>query len=298
MRKQCKLLTVNRSQLYYACKQNNENDITIMNELRKIYVKRPFYGYRRMHAVLENQGYSISRKKVQRLMGLAELKAVHPKKKTTTRNPAHKTYPYLLKNVTIDKPNIAWEVDITYIKVKTGFVYLVGIIDVFSRKIMGWNVSAFLETKSCLDAYDKAVKLAKPIILNSDQGCQFTSEAWTSKMAADGIKISMDGRGRWADNIHIERFWRSIKYEAVFLQSFDSVKEACTAIAQYIEFYNQQRPHQALGYRTPDSIYQQYTRKNEREAKKQSNSKKECLLVSTITDKQFEDSQIQATFWS
>jgi len=252
VRKQCSLLAVTRSRVYYSCKRIDDNAVTIMNEMREIYEKHPFYGYRRMHVVLNQKGYIINRKRVQRLMNIAGIQAIYPKKKTTKRNKSHKIYPYLLRDIKIDRPNAVWGVDITYIRMKFGFVYLVALIDVFSRKIMGWSLSIFLETQPCLDAYIQALELAKPEILNSDQGCQFTSDAWISKLAGDGIKISMDGKGRWADNVYIERFWRSLKYESVFLQSFETVAQSRKVIEQYIRFYNQERPHQALGYKTPD----------------------------------------------
>ena len=226
-------------------------------------------------------------------MKLAGIQAIYQKKKTTIRNAAHKVYPYLLRDMKIDRPNVAWGVDITYIRVKSGFVYLVGIIDIFSRRIMGWSISIFLETQSCLDAYDKALALAKPDILNSDQGCQFTSEAWTSKLAADGIKASMDGKGRWADNVYIERFWRSLKYESVYLQNFETVAQARVAIAQYIEFYNQERPHQVLEYKTPDAVYQKHVGKHEIE---EINTEKKSQ--SPFIGEKIKNSQIQATFWS
>jgi len=293
VRKQCLMLDVSRSQIYYSSKQVNEDEVAIMNEMRDIYEKHPYYGYRRMHVVLKQRGYIMNRKKVQRLMKLAGIQAIYPKKKTTIRNKAHEVYPYLLRDMTIDRPNAAWGVDITYIKVGAGFVYLVGIIDIFSRKIMGWSMSVFLETQPCLDAYNQALLLAKPEILNSDQGCQFTSNAWTSKLAEDGVKVSMDGRGRWADNIQIERFWRSLKYEAVYLQSFDNVDQARADIAQYINFYNQERPHQALGYKTPDQVYYENIKKNEREV-----NNKEIDPPNVLANRRIENSQIQVTFWS
>jgi len=293
VRKQCLLLAVTRSQVYYSSKRVDEDVVTIMNEMRELYEKHPFYGYRRMHVALKQKGYIINRKKVQRLMKLAGIQAIYPRKKTTTRNILHKVYPYLLRNIKLDHPNAAWGVDLTYIRMKSGFVYLVGMIDIFSRRIMGWSLSVFLEVQPCLDAYNKAIALAKPEILNSDQGCQFTSEAWTTKLMEDGVKISMDGKGRWADNIHIERFWRSLKYESVYLQSFETIAQARIAITQYIDFYNHQRPHQALGYKTPDEIYQQYFRKHEREV---INKEKKPLAI--LVGEKTEDSQIQATFWS
>ena len=195
--------------MYYREKRDHSGDVTIMKEIRGIYEKTPFYGYRRIHAELKRKGYFINRKKVQRLMKSAGAQAIYPKPKTTKKNIQHKIYPYLLKDIVIDKPNIAWEADITYIRTKRGFVYLVGIIDVFSRRIMGWQLSPFLDTQPCLEALEFALQHEKPIILNTDQGSQFTSNAWIAKVKNANIQVSMDGKGRWADNVHIERFWRS-----------------------------------------------------------------------------------------
>ena len=295
VRKQCSLLTVNRSRIYYRSKRVDIDAVAIMNEMRDLYEKCPFYGYRRMHACLVRKGHAINRKRVQRLMKLAGIQAIYPKKNTTKRNHTHAIYPYLLKGLTIDRPNQVWEVDITYIRVRRGFVYLVGIIDIFSRKIIGWSMSVFLDVTPCLEAYENTLVYGKPDILNSDQGCQFTSTAWTSRMIKDGIKVSMDGKGRWADNIYIERFWRSLKYESVFLQSFETVAQAREAIAQYINFYNQERPHQALGYETPDAVYQKYINIPEKE---KWNNTKEKSCPTSFVGKPNKNSQIQATFWS
>lgn len=255
----CELLSVNRSSLYYVpCKSTDmhEEDAAIMNEMCDIYMQHPYFGYRRMQVMLARKGYAINHKKVQRLMKLANLKAIYPKKRTTIRNPQHQIYPYLLKKEDIQNPNEAWCVDITYIKIQSGFVYLVALIDVFSRKIMGWNVSTFLDTESCLIALDMALINDVPIMINSDQGCQFTSEAWTATLAKEGILISMDGKGRWVDNVLIERFWRSIKYELIYLQSIATVAEAKRKIEQFINFYNYERPHQSLNYRTPQEVFE------------------------------------------
>ena len=170
-------------------------------------------------------------------------------------NKAHKVFPYLLKGLKIDHPNQVWKTDITYIKIRNGFIYLTCLIDVFSRKIMGWAVSIFLDTQSCIEALEMACRHNKPEILNSDQGCQFTSDIWTKRLEQKKIKISMDGKGRWVDNIIIERFWRSLKYEAVFLNCFESVDHAKKCIADYIDFYNKERPHQALKYKTPNEVF-------------------------------------------
>lgn len=226
-----------------------------MNEIREIYQQWPFYGYRRMLVELRKMGSLINHKRLQRLLVCAGIKAIYPGKKTTVRNPEHKVFPYLLRGLHIEQPNQVWQVDITYIKMRYGFVYLVCFIDVFSRKIMGWELSTFLDTASCLEALHKALKRGKPGIINSDQGCQFTSAAWIDCLTTNNICISMDGKGRWADNVYIERLWRSIKYENVFLHSFDTVEQARNCLSDYINFYNQRRPHQVLNYHTPDEVY-------------------------------------------
>ncbi|MFQ5330412.1 MAG: IS3 family transposase [Thermodesulfobacteriota bacterium] len=255
IRKRCVLLNVNRSSLYKGRQAMKEEDEAIMSELVKLYEKYPFFGYRRMHAMLTAAGYKINRKKVQRLMQAKGLKAVCPKKKTSIKNKAHKVYPYLLRDMEIKSPNDAWGTDITYIRVNGGFAYVAGIIDIFSRKIVGWSLSPFMDTTLCLDAYETALANGKPLVLNSDQGSQYTGDAWIKRLIEDAIKVSMDGKGRWVDNVYIERFWRSLKYELIFLHSFESIAEARKAIEQYVHFYNQIRPHQALGYRTPNGVY-------------------------------------------
>ena len=290
--KQCELLDINRSRIYYEQKPADEQDIEIMNEIRIIYQECPFYGYRRMHAILRSKGYSHNRKKTQRLMQLTGLQALYPKKRTTVVNPHHKKYPYLLKGLAINRVNQVWQVDITYIKLRHGFGYLVCLIDIFSRRIMGWEFSPFPDKHLCLDALMGALKLARPEIINSDQGCQFTSQDWIEELINKEIKISMDGKGRWADNIYIERLWRSIKYEAVYLHSFDTMQQARDALAKYIVFYNQSRPHQALDYKTPNSVYH--------------DSIKRCKFLRdhenqneiSYTDRGGDDSQIQPSFLS
>ncbi len=251
----CELLAVARSTIYYQPKIVENDDTIIVNEIRDIYQKYPFYGYRRILVSLRQMGIPINHKRLQRLLALAGIKAVYPGKKTSIRNPEHRVFPYLLKGLKIERPNQVWKVDITYIKMRHGFVYLICLIDVFSRKIMGWALSTFLDTKSCIEALDNALRYATPEIVNSDQGCQFTSFLWVELLAQKNIVISMDGKGRWADNVYIERLWRSIKYESVYLHSFDIVEQARTALGDYIKFYNQQRPHQSLNYHTPLDIY-------------------------------------------
>ena len=255
VKRKCELLGVARSSMYYQSKATENNDVAILNEIQDIYQECPFYGYRRIHIELRKKGFEVNHKRVQRLLNDANITAIYPSKRTTIRNEQHKTYPYLLKNLVINRPNQAWQVDITYIKMRHGFVYLVCLIDVFSRKIMGWDLSTFLDTSSCLRALENALAIATPEIINSDQGSQFTSNLWTENLIRNNILVSMDGKGRWADNVHIERFWRTIKYENVFLHSFDTVEQARIVLGKFIEFYNQTRPHQALNYHTPDAIY-------------------------------------------
>jgi putative transposase len=249
------LLGFVRSAIYYKPKPTANDDAIIMNEMREIYLEHPYYGYRKMQVELRKLGFVVNRKKVYRLMRLAGLKAIYPEKKTTVRNSDHAVYPYLLKGLAIDRPDQVWQVDITYIKMRRGFVYLICLIDVYSRKIMGWSLSTSLDTQSCLEALSDALKLYQPDIVNSDQGCQFTSKAWVEALAHGKIKISMDGKGRWADNVYVERLWRTIKYEHVFLRSFDDVQQARDSLGAFIKHYNNQRSHQSLNYHTPSAIH-------------------------------------------
>lgn len=255
MKKKCELLGVARSTMYYQSKPTKNDVMVVLNEIRDIYQEKPFYGYRRITVELRKRGFEVNHKKVQRLLALARIKAIYPTKKTTIRDLQHKVYLYLLRELKIDRPDQVWQVDITYIKIRHGFVYLVCLIDVFSRKIMGWDVSTFLDTSSCLKALNNALEYGKPEIINSDQGCQFTSVVWTETLKQHNVFISMDGKGRWADNVYVERLWRTIKYENVFLHSFDTVDQARVALHNFIDFYNQKRFHQSLNYHTPNVIY-------------------------------------------
>jgi putative transposase len=250
-------LGLNRSGLYYKHTDDvTQKDVHIMNEIRNIHAQYPFYGYRKIHAILRANDNAHNRKKIQRLMHIAGLKAICPyKKRNASKSKPHKIYPYLLKDIVMDRPNKAWQVDITYIKLKKGFVYLVCLIDIYSRRIMGWNLSPFLDTDSCIVALESSLAHAIPDIINSDQGCQFTSDVWCNKLSNAGIKISMDGKGRWADNVYIERLWRTIKYELIHLYCFESVHKLRLALANYITFYNAERPHQSLDYMLPNNVY-------------------------------------------
>src|SRR3972149_8651932 len=234
-KKKCELLSVSRGSMYYKPKIKETNDAIIVNELHEIYQETSSaYGYRRMTVALRERGFLVNHKKVFALQKIAGIQAIYPGKRTTVKNQAHKVFPYLLRNLVINRPNQVWQVDITYIKIRGGFVYLVCLIDVFSRKIVGWRLSPFLDTQSCLDALNDALQNGIPEIINSDQGRQFTSEAWVTTVQQLGIKISMDGKGRWADNVYVERLWRTIKYEMLHLHSFDTVAQVRSELDRYI----------------------------------------------------------------
>ena len=251
-RRRTSLLGVNLSSLYIKRKPLSTDDVTLMNEIQDIYKVQPFKGYRRICNDLQDKGYVINKKRVLRLMRLMGLQAVYPKKNLSKRRQEDAIYPYLLKENPPKMPHDCWCVDITYIKISKGYVYLTALIDVTSRHIMGWNLSSSLDTESCLKALDMALKTSyKPKIINSDQGCQFTSKDWTQRLLEADIKISMDGKGSWLDNIFIERFWRTLKYEEVYLKSYESIPQVRRDIGQYIQWYNTRRRHQGLGYITP-----------------------------------------------
>jgi putative transposase len=255
-KRKCELVKVPRGSMYYKPKPKEESDdVLIMNELRSIYHEHPYYGYRKMVTALREIGIVANHKRVYDLLRIAGIQAIYASKKTTIRNMQHKVFPYLLKGVKIERPNQVWQVDITYLKIGGRFAYLVCFIDVFSRRIMGWELSTSLDKKVCLDAFYRALKYHKPEMINSDQGCQFTSEEWINALQENKILISMDGKGRWVDNVFVERLWRTMKYELVYLNSFETIDEARTAIANYINFYNQRRFHQSLNHHTPDAVF-------------------------------------------
>lgn len=255
LRRSCELLGVNRSTLYYEAKATEINDIDLLNAIRDIWERYPFYGYRRITQEMKRNGIQVNRKRVQRIMRLGGIQAIHPGPNTSRRNKLHKTHPYLLRSLEIIRANQAWMVDITYLRMPQGFMYLVALIDVYSRYVVGWSLSNTLETAFCLEGLKKALTVEKPEIINSDQGCQFTSDEWVDFIREKGIKISMTGKGRCADNIYIERFWRSFKREEFYLNEYNSVKELRVAIGAYIEFYNHRRWHQSLDYKTPAEVY-------------------------------------------
>lgn len=254
-RSRSKLLGVNLSSCYVKHKTEAADTVTLMNEIREIYAMRPFQGYRRMTWDLKDLGYQINHKRVYRLMKLMGLEAVYPKKNLSKRNHNHKVYAYLLKEHPPLKPHDVWCVDITYIKIETGFIYLTAFIDGVSRHVMGWHVSTSLDTESCLRALEMAMGTGhKPKIINSDQGCQFTSQEWIYQLTLLGVKISMDGQGRALDNIPIERFWRTVKYEEVYLKTYESVREARESLGVYIDWYNKQRRHSGINHHRPYEV--------------------------------------------
>lgn len=255
LRRQCELLQVNRSTLYYKAREADIDDISLLNEIRDVWERYPFYGYRRITKELQAKGYHVNRKRIQRLMRLGGIQALYPGPNTSRRNKLHKVHPYLLRDVTITRPDQAWMVDITYLRMDSGFVYLVALIDVYSRYVVGWKISTTLETEFCIDALKSALATGTPGIINSDQGCQFTSDDWVDFLKNNNINISMTGKGRCLDNVYIERFWRNVKREEFYLNEYATIKDLKKAISEYIEFYNHRRWHQSLDYKTPANIY-------------------------------------------
>jgi putative transposase len=255
LRRQCELLGVNRSGLYYEPLGESEENLTLMRLLDEQYTRTPFYGSRKMVEWLDTQGFEVNRKRVTRLMALLGIEAIYPKPKLSQPGDSHKIYPYLLRGVGVDRVNQVWSTDITYIRMARGFVYLVAVMDWFSRYVLSWRLSLTLELDFCVDALKCALRRGRPEIFNSDQGSQFTSEKFIGELAAREIAISMDGRGRCMDNIFVERLWRSLKYEEVYLKDYGSVTEARAGIERYFRFYNQERLHQSLQYRTPAAIW-------------------------------------------
>jgi putative transposase len=226
-----------------------------MHLLDEQYTRTPFYGIRRMTAWLQAGGHEVNHKRVARLLRVMGLEAIYPKPRLSRGGPGHKIYPYLLRGLVIHRPNQVWATDITYVRLRHGFVFLVAIMDWFSRYVLAWEVSVTMETSFCMSALDWALQRGQPEIFNSDQGSQYTSEDFTGRLQSLGIRISMDGRGRVFDNIFVERLWRTVKYEEVYLKDYESVPAAVAGLSSYFRFYNQERLHQSLGYRTPAAVY-------------------------------------------
>ena len=254
---QCQLLKVARSTLYYRPAPVSADDLAVMRRIDELYLASPFYGSRRMTAVLRREGWAVNRKRVRRLMRVMALEAIYQKPNTSRKHPDHKVYPYLLRNLTIDRPNQVWCADITYIPMAKGFAYLIAVMDWFSRRILAWRVSITLEADFCVEALRDAMhRFGQPEIFNTDQGVQFTSAPFLTELETQGVRISMDGKGRFLDNIFIERLWRSLKYEEMFIKAYGSAREARLGIGGWLAFYNDDRPHQALDYRTPRAVFE------------------------------------------
>lgn len=255
VRRQCELAGVARSGLYYQPRPVDPETLELMRLLDEQYTRTPFYGIRRMTAWLGTQGYQANHKRVGRLLRLLGLEAIYPKPNLSKPAPGHQIYPYLLRNVPIVRVNQVWSTDITYIRLRGGWAYLVAVIDWFSRYVLSWELSVTMEGAFCLSALEWALALATPEVFNTDQGSQFTSLDFTRRVEEAGSKVSQDGRGRWADNVFVERLWRTVKYEEVYLKDYLTVEEAREGLGAFFTFYNRERLHQALGYRTPASVY-------------------------------------------
>ncbi len=254
--RQCQLLKLNRSSVYYQRTPVSEEDLALMRRLDEMHLKRPFYGSRRLRDWLQDEGYGVCRKRVRRLMQLMGIRALYARPRTSMPGKGHKIYPYLLRDLTIDHANQVWATDITYIPMARGFIYLVAIMDWHSRKVLTWRLSNSLDSDFCVEALEEALATyGSPEIFNTDQGAQFTSEAFTDVLKGAGVDISMDGKGRWIDNVFVERLWRSVKYEEVYLKAYETVAEARAGIRSYFNFYNSERRHQSLNRQTPDQVY-------------------------------------------
>ena len=272
VRRQCDLLGLARSGYYYqprtaSRKSKNgsgdlispvwetEENLRIMDRIDQLFMKHPFYGSRNMRTVLNRDGLRVNRKRIQRLMRKMGIQAIYPKPRLSLGGKGHKIYPYLLKGLKIDRPDQVWCSDITYIRLAHGFVYLVAIMDWYSRRVLSWKLSNTLDTDFCLEALEDALKNGKPEIFNTDQGCQFTSDAFTGRLKEAGIKISMDGRGRVFDNIMIERLWRTLKYWDIYIKDYQTVMELSAGLDAFFRFYNNEKPHQSLEEKTPAMVY-------------------------------------------
>jgi putative transposase len=253
--RQCGLLELPRSTLYYEPVGENDFNLGLMRLIDEQFTKRPFYGVARLTASLRRLGFEVNPKRVRRLMRVMGLEAIYPKPRLSANGPGHKVYPYLLKEVTVDRPDQVWATDITYVRLTHGFVFLMAILDWYSRYVVSWELSTTLDTGFCLEGLRRALRRSKPEIFNTDQGSQFTSEDFTRCLLGEGIRVSMDGRGRVFDNIFVERLWRSVKYEEVYLHDYQTVPVARAQLSEYFGFYNTERPHEALGYRTPQEVY-------------------------------------------
>jgi len=254
--RQCELLGLSRSSVYYQPKPMSAADLSLMRRIDELHLAHPFLGSRRIAQMLKRQAVNVGRQHIATLMRRMGIEAIYRKKRTSIPAKDHKIYPYLLREVTIDRPNQVWASDITYLPMAQGFAYLVAIVDLYSRKVLAWRVSNVMSSEFCVEALNEALtRYGTPEIFNTDQGSQFTDEKFTAPLLAQGIRVSMDGKGRWIDNVFVERLWRSVKYELIYLHAYQSIRELKSALSGYFEFFNTARPHQSLEYHTPDEIY-------------------------------------------
>ena len=254
--KQAEELEISRSTVYYHPRPVSDADLMLMRRIDELHINYPFAGSRMLRDMLSQQGIEVGRRHVRTLMRRMAIEAIYRKPNTSKPAPGHRIYPYLLRGLSITQCNQVWAMDITFIPMARGFVYLAAVVDWFSRRVLAWRLSITMDTSFCIDALEEAMRIyGRPEIFNTDQGSQFTSESFTGRLQKEDIRISMDGKGRWADNVFVERLWRSLKYEQVYLYAYESVAEARTKIGRYFAFYNSQRPHSSLGAQTPDQVY-------------------------------------------
>jgi len=257
VRRQCELLGLSRSSLYYGPAEESAENLRLMRLLDREYTAHPFLGSRRLTKWLIGQGEAVNRKRVQRLMRFMGLEAIYPKPKLSAAGRGHRIYPYLLRDVRIQRPDQVWSTDITYVPLACGFMYLAAIIDWFSRYVLAWRLSNTLDGSFCLEMLEEALGRGRPEVFNTDQGVQFTAQAWTGRLESAGVAVSMDGKGRCLDNVFVERLWRTVKYEDVYLWRYEGVPELRRGLGRYFPYYNEERLHQALDYRTPAAVYRE-----------------------------------------
>jgi putative transposase len=255
VRRQCELLGLSRASLYYEAAAETAENLRLMQLLDQEYTAHPFLGSRRLTKWLIEQGEAVNRKRVQRLMRRMGLEAIYPKPKLSAAGRGHRIYPYLLRNGSIERPDQVWSTDITYVPLASGFMYLAALIDWFSRYVLAWRLSNTLDGSFCLEMLDEALSRGRPAVFNTDQGVQFTAQAWTGRLESAGVAVSMDGRGRCLDNVFVERLWRTVKYEDIYLWRYEAVPALQQGLGRYFPYYNEARLHQALDYRTPATVY-------------------------------------------
>jgi putative transposase len=265
VRRQCELLGLARSNVYYRPAETPADDLRVMRLIDEVYTARPFYGSRRMAAELARRGEAVNRKRVQRLLRVMGLEAIYPKPRLSAPAPGHRVYPYLLRGVAVERPGHVWSADITYLPLPSGVMYLAATIDWYSRLVVAWRVSNTLDGAFCQEMLEAALATGTPDVFNTDQGVQFTARAFTERVERAGTQVSMDGRGRCLDNVFVERLWRSVKYEDVYIRGYESVPELERGLGAYFRFYNTERPHQSLDYRTPAEVHAGQRRKGTKE---------------------------------